>query len=301
MGIEDIIADVEVLPQPRLPGGAMAETVADPITAGLRVVVVVDQQALAVVRQHGKGVGAAPGARAGQQRFEQDERERRDCQRLQGRARDAHRGFRPGAGVAPEDQEGRDRHHRGGAGPPVGVRQGSGTANSSAAPQPFVVTPDPFGEFWRDRISIDRDEGIGRFAAADFLGDPVAQLADRVGHEPLHLGPVGHLRVPLEVFAGTAYAVTNPRRLGPQRGVFEQLLHVSHAVGPLAESLAGDRPSRPVRIASQAVKHPIDARPPAFSARIPPGPPCEFGRGEPSSWGVLEPRSDPGVCRLPWP
>src|SRR5262249_25403484 len=55
--------------------------------------------------------------------------------------------------------------------------------------------------------------------------------------------PVGYLGVALEFLAFAPRSIANLCRLGSQIRVVEQLFHVAHPVGPLAEPIAGDRVS----------------------------------------------------------
>jgi hypothetical protein len=114
-------------------------------------------------------------------------------------------------------------------------------ASSSATPQSFIIAAHAFCELWGNGIAIDRYKRVGRFATTDFLGDPLAQIIHWLGHQVLQPIPVRYLGVTLEFFAFAPRAIANLRRLGSQIRVVEQLFHVAHPIGPLAEPFAGDR------------------------------------------------------------
>jgi hypothetical protein len=65
--------------------------------------------------------------------------------------------------------------------------------------------------------------------------------------------------VPLEFLASPSGSVANSRGLGAELRVFEQFLDVAHPVGPLTETIAGDRPTRSATAAASAVGiHPFE-------------------------------------------
>ena len=159
---------------------------------------------------------------------------------------------------------------------------------SSAAPESFVVAPDPFGEARGDGVAVDRDEGIGRLAAADLLGDSLGEFADRVGDQFLELIGVERRGVAAGLVAGASGSIADAGGLGSEVGIDEQFLDVAEAVGPLAEAGSGDRvdllaPIRPTPVAA--------ATPPA---RLPPpwfGPPA-WG------WAFSSAGANPSIIRL---
>src|SRR5262249_41562680 len=120
----------------------------------------------------------------------------------------------------------------------------SRTASSLSTPQSFVIPADALGVLGRHGIAIDRNQGVGRFAAAHLLGDPVAKLHKGFSHKLLELSPIRHFRVPPDILARPADPVANPRGFPAPIGVVQQLLDVAHAVGPLTKSFTGDRSSR---------------------------------------------------------
>ena len=180
MRVEDVAADVEILPEPGLPGRFLAEPVAQPIAARPGVLAVADEHALAVVRQHDERVRPALGFDAGQERLEQAECQRRESDRLEdGRGESAPiaapalgRSSRAGRATATPITIAARRSS-------IGEIPRPGTATSLTTPQSFVVAADALGELGRHGVAIDRHQGIGRLATADLLGDPVAQLLDR--------------------------------------------------------------------------------------------------------------------------
>ncbi len=65
--------------------------------------------------------------------------------------------------------------------------------------------------------------------------------------------------MPLEFLASPSGSVANSRGLGAELRVFEQFLDVAHPVGPLTETIAGDRPTRSATAAASAVGiHPFE-------------------------------------------
>ena len=56
---------------------------------------------------------------------------------------------------------------------------------SLPTPQSLVIPAHALGELRRHGVAVDRDQGVGRFAAAHLLGDPVAELIHRLGDEVL--------------------------------------------------------------------------------------------------------------------
>jgi hypothetical protein len=106
----------------------------------------------------------------------------------------------------------------------------------------------------RNRVAIDGNESIGRFAAADLLADSLAKLIHRFGHQISQFVPVGLFGMTLDFLSLPANAVANPSRLGPHLGVVEQFLDITHPIGPFAESFAPYRstrsPSSPLRVST---------------------------------------------------
>src|SRR5262249_54824631 len=111
------------------------------------------------------------------------------------------------------------------------------TGSSSTTPQSFVVPAHPFGKLGRHGVAIDRNERIGRFTSAHFLGDSVAELVDRVGDKALQLCPIGQFGVSPVLFACTARPIADSCGFRPQFGIVKQFLNVAHPVGPLSESI----------------------------------------------------------------
>jgi hypothetical protein len=104
----------------------------------------------------------------------------------------------------------------------------------------------------RNRVAIDGNESIGRFASADLLGDSLAKLIHRFGHQISQFVPVGLFGMTLDFLSFPANTVAKPSRLGSHLRVVEQFLDITHPVGPFAESFAPYRstrsPSRPLSI-----------------------------------------------------
>src|SRR5665213_2591245 len=66
-------------------------------------------------------------------------------------------------------------------------------ASSLTGPKLFVVAACFFGILRRDRVAVERDDGLFRIAAKQFFGDSVGQFGERLGNLNANEVPVGLL------------------------------------------------------------------------------------------------------------
>ena len=112
---------------------------------------------------------------------------------------------------------------------------------SLALAERLVITLHEVGVFARDGVAVNRGERVLGFAAAQFVGEAVADFEERFQNVLLHQVPLRRLGVALELGARGARAVAGLGDLVPQLRAVHHFLDVAQALGPAGVFVAGER------------------------------------------------------------
>ena len=207
MSVKNIAANVEILTEASLPLRVPRKQSSHPVAIVARSSAVSDLKALAVIGQDHERIGPPARPRAGKQGLKQANRQGRKTQDFQNTGGNSNRSFCFRPRIAPDESQ-RWPAPQGQASRPSGAAiPKSGKATSSTAPQSFIVPAHTLCKLRRNRVAIDGNESIGRFASADLLGDSLAKLIHRLGHQISQFVPVGLFGMTLDFLSFPANTV----------------------------------------------------------------------------------------------